>query len=120
MKKTISVLLALVLTVGLFSACSKDGKEETTTAAPAAYTLAYTYDSHYAQTDPSAVRAYEKIAKAIAEGGVAVRLITVHTGEAQARLGCGLSPAVAAAVGPACDRVLAAAELHLTAKAACR
>ena len=57
MKKTISVLLALVLTVGLFSACSKDGKEETTTAAPAAYTLAYTYDSHYAQTDPSAVRA---------------------------------------------------------------
>ena len=54
------------------------------------------------------------------EGGVAVRLITVHTGEAQARLGCGLSPAVAAAVGPACDRVLAAAELHLTAKAACR
>ena len=36
MKKTISVLLALVLTVGLFSACSKDGKEETTTAAPAA------------------------------------------------------------------------------------
>lgn len=55
MKKTISVLLALVLTVGLFSACSKDSKEETTTAAPAAYTLAYTYDSHYAQTDPSAV-----------------------------------------------------------------
>ena len=54
------------------------------------------------------------------EGGVAVRLITVHTGEAQARLGCGLSPAVAAAVGPACDRVLAVAELHLTAKAACR
>lgn len=43
MKKTISVLLALVLTVGLFSACSKDGKEETTTAAPAAYTLSYTY-----------------------------------------------------------------------------
>ena len=76
MKKTISVLLALVLTVGLFSACSKDGKEETTTAAPAAYTLAYTYDSHYAQTDPSAVRAYEKIAKAIAEGGVAVRVNT--------------------------------------------
>ena len=35
MKKTISVLLALVLTVGLFSACSKDGKAETTTAAPA-------------------------------------------------------------------------------------
>ena len=52
MKKTISILLALVLTVGLFSACSKDGKEETTTAAPAAYTLAYTYDNHYAQTDP--------------------------------------------------------------------
>lgn len=76
MKKTISVLLALVLTVGLFSACSKDGKEETTTAAPAAYTLAYTYDSHYKQTDPSAVRAYEKIAKAIAEGGVAVRVNT--------------------------------------------
>ena len=76
MKKTISVLLALVLTVGLFSACSKDGKEETTTAAPTAYTLAYTYDSHYAQTDPSAVRAYEKIAKAIAEGGVAVRVNT--------------------------------------------
>lgn len=76
MKKTISVLLALVLTVGLFSACSKDGKEETTTAAPAAYTLAYTYDSHYAQTDPSAVRAYEKIAKAIVEGGVAVRVNT--------------------------------------------
>ena len=62
--------------MGLFSACSKDGKEETTTAAPAAYTLAYTYDSHYAQTDPSAVRAYEKIAKAIAEGGVAVRVNT--------------------------------------------
>ena len=76
MKKTISVLLALVLTVGLFSACSKDGKAETTTAAPAAYTLAYTYDSHYKQTDPSAVRAYEKIAKAIAEGGVAVRVNT--------------------------------------------
>jgi outer membrane lipoprotein-sorting protein len=76
MKKTISILLALVLTVGSFSACSKDGKEETTTAAPAAYTLAYTYDSHYAQTDPSAVRAYEKIAKAIAEGGVAVRVNT--------------------------------------------
>ena len=76
MKKTISVLLALVLTVGLFSACSKDGKAETTTSAPAAYTLAYTYDSHYKQTDPSAVRAYEKIAKAIAEGGVAVRVNT--------------------------------------------
>ena len=74
MKKTISVLLALVLTVGLFSACSKDGKEETTTAAPAAYTLAYTYDNHYAQTDPSAVRAYEKIAKAIADGGGGIRV----------------------------------------------
>ena len=54
------------------------------------------------------------------ECGVAVLLVTVQTEAPQARLGCGLSPAVAAAVGPACDRVLAAAELHLTAKAACR
>ncbi|MDX9840443.1 MAG: hydrogenase maturation protease [Desulfobulbus sp.] len=54
------------------------------------------------------------------EGGVAVLLVTVHTEEAQARLGCGLSPAVAEAVDRTCARVLAAAELHLTAKAPSR
>ena len=54
------------------------------------------------------------------EAGVAVLLLTVHTGEAAVRLGCGLSPAVAAAVDRACARVLAAAQLHRTATAACR
>lgn len=76
MKKTIAILLVLVLMLGLFSACAKGSKAESTTAAPTGYSLAYTYDSHYAQTDPSAVRAYEKIAKAIAEGNETVLVNT--------------------------------------------
>lgn len=54
------------------------------------------------------------------ECGVAVLLVTVQTGEAQARLGCGLSPAVAAAVDPACERVLAAVRPYLATEAAAR
>lgn len=51
------------------------------------------------------------------ECGVAVLLVTVQTEAPQARLGCGLSPAVAAAVDPACARVLAAVRPYLATEA---
>lgn len=76
MKRVFSLLLALVLLTIVFAACSKSPKTEESSEPEAAYPLAFTYDRHYAKTDPSAVRAYEKIAKAVAEGGVAVRVNT--------------------------------------------
>ena len=51
------------------------------------------------------------------ECGVAVLLVTVQTEAPQARLGCGLSPAVAAAVDPAGARVLAAVRPYLATEA---
>lgn len=52
--------------------------------------------------------------------GVDVLLLVVQAGAPDPRLDCGLSPAVAAAVDWACDRVLAAAGDHLAAGAVCR
>lgn len=60
-KKVISALMALFLTVVLFSACSK--AEETSSE-----NLKITKDVYYSNMDESAVRAYEKVAAAIING----------------------------------------------------
>ena len=59
--------------ISAFSACSVDNKEET--VAPEK-TIKYTFDSAYANTDQSAVNAYESLCKAVTEYKNEVRMNT--------------------------------------------
>jgi len=62
MKKIISLILCLLLTAGIFSACSAEKEAETVQE------LKITTDFVYKDIDPSVLRAYEKLCKAVING----------------------------------------------------
>lgn len=61
MKKLISVIISLVMIIGIFTACSKADDSNTNQDNKANITI----DTHYADIDESAVRAYEKLCEAV-------------------------------------------------------
>ena len=74
MKKIISITLCLALVITLFCACKNEsgGKEETTKESK----VKITYDATYAATDKSAVNAYESICNAVLDYNSEVRMNT--------------------------------------------
>ena len=72
MKKIICIILSLAIVTVLFSACSKQEVQE-----PAERLI--TVDSHYADTDESVIRAYEKLCNAVIAGEKEVKFNTALT-----------------------------------------
>lgn len=68
MKKFISSFLSLILILSVFTACSNSSKDEKESAQ-----LKFTIDSHYSNTDESALRAYEKLCNAVVNGDSEVK-----------------------------------------------
>ena len=64
MKKTVCTIISLVMIISVFSACSKDDNTKNEQKTQQNITL----DSHYENTDESAVRAYEKLCNAVIAG----------------------------------------------------
>ena len=63
MKKFTAVLLCIIMAAGIFSSCSNGGKDNSDSA-----DITITLDSHYAETDESVSRAYEKLCNAVIAG----------------------------------------------------
>lgn len=79
MKKTISLLLTVILMLSVFTACTKGDSSEPAddkTQQSSNSQFNFTVDSHYENTDESAVRAYEKICNAVVNGEKEVRFNT--------------------------------------------
>lgn len=72
MKKIICIILSLAIVSVLFSACSNQEVQE-----PAERLI--TVDSHYADTDESVIRAYEKLCNAVIAGEKEVKFNTALT-----------------------------------------
>lgn len=70
MKKIISLILCFLLAAGTFSACSAEKEEETVRE------LKITTDFVYKDIDPSVLRAYEKLCKAVINGEKEVKFNT--------------------------------------------
>lgn len=73
MKRTASIILSLILILGVFSACSKSEDENSTEKNDE---IKITVDTHYADADASAVRAYEKLCNAVIAGEKEVKFNT--------------------------------------------
>lgn len=79
MKKTISVLLSLILILSVFTACTKADNSESgddKVFEGSNSQLNFTIDSHYENIDESAVRAYEKVCAAVISGEKEVKFNT--------------------------------------------
>lgn len=63
MKKITAVFLCVIMAAGMFCSCSKGGKDLSDSA-----DITITLDSHYAETDESVSRAYEKLCNAVIAG----------------------------------------------------
>lgn len=68
MKKFISVMMCVILTVCLFAGCSEKAESSNTNAL-----LNYTIDSHYTTAGESIIRAYKKLCEAVEKGETEVK-----------------------------------------------